>query len=338
MPLSASRGPPPGLQGGQASFGGRPEVAAGPPVLLVLADEVPSRAVADGHGHAALVPQQHAERHAHGVGVAQDHRLLPCKLNPVASEKLHGAPGRARHEARVDAPHGEPAHVQRVETVHVLLRVDALQDGLLVDVPRERELHDDPVNAFVQKQVVEALEQPLLRDLLRKLYEIEIYSDVRRGLTLAVDVKHGVWPVPHEHDGQPRGSPPLAPQLCDLLAYFGQPLLRHPPAVQDPVGPPSRLSLHSSPRSRGSLPAQALVAVHEPGLALARLGALGLFLLRREGTDHRLPQEVQAHPFARTHRIRRRRRPLLRPQRALPGPDREAETPRPHQPLGRHCR
>ena len=154
----------------------------------------------------------------------------------------------------------------RVEPVYVLVRVDVLEDGLLVDVLGQRELDDHPIDALVQEEGIEALQQPHLRDLLRKLDKVKVDPDVRGGLALAVHIKHGVRPIAHEDHREARRPVALFSQVGDILRDFGQPLLRYAASVQDrrrgatarraavagALATPSPAGRAPNPRPRGS--------------------------------------------------------------------------------------
>ena len=69
---------------------------------------------------------------------------LPFEIDAGLVEQLHAAVRRAGEERLLADEH--PADVLRVEPVDVLGRVDRLDDGLLIDVVRQRELHEDAVD------------------------------------------------------------------------------------------------------------------------------------------------------------------------------------------------
>ena len=53
-----------------------------------------------------------------------------------------------------------------MEPVHVLVRRDGVRHALLVDLPRERELHEDPVDRVVRVELVDEREDVRLRGVL----------------------------------------------------------------------------------------------------------------------------------------------------------------------------
>mmetsp|Transcript_14380 Transcript_14380/g.54240 ORF Transcript_14380/g.54240 Transcript_14380/m.54240 type:complete len:274 (+) Transcript_14380:126-947(+) len=111
-------------------------------------------AVAHGDGP-VLGLQQMRHGHAHDVAAAQHHAVLATDGDVVALEQLDAASRRARHgERRIASAEAQVADVERREAVGVLLHGDLLQDGGLVDLRRQRQLHQNRVHLRV---VVELL-------------------------------------------------------------------------------------------------------------------------------------------------------------------------------------
>ena len=124
-----------------------------------------------------------------------------------------------------------------MEAVHVLDRVDRAQHGVRVDLARERELDEDPVDAVVAVELVEELEQRALRRVGREP-AVDAAQAVRgRGLVLLphVDVRSRV--VADEHRREPDRA-----ELGDIGAH----LLPHP------LG--ERRALHQHGRHGARLP------------------------------------------------------------------------------------
>ena len=88
----------------------------------------------------------------------------------------------------------EPPGVERVQPVDVLVRVDRGDDARLVDVRRQRELHEDPVDRVVRVQLLEQLEDLALRRRLGQPVVARLDARLLRGLVLPadVDVRRGI--------------------------------------------------------------------------------------------------------------------------------------------------
>ena len=117
----------------------------GPPGVL---GEVAGAGVAQGHGGVLRAAgQQQAERAA-DRGAAADHGDLGAvQRDVVPPEQVHDAARRARQ--RAGEAQDEPAQVDRVQPVGVLVRVDQLQHPAGVDVLGQRQLHDVAVAGVV---------------------------------------------------------------------------------------------------------------------------------------------------------------------------------------------
>ena len=74
-------------------------------------------------------------------------RSSPERSLPSACfDQDHAARRRAGHERRSRAPDREPADIDRMEAVDVLVGVDRLDAPACVDVLRQRQLHEDAVD------------------------------------------------------------------------------------------------------------------------------------------------------------------------------------------------
>src|SRR5204863_24557 len=89
---------------------------------------------------------------ADDVAAADHDRDRAVELDLVLVEERHHADRRRADERR--PPEVELARVQRVQAVDVLDRVDRADDTLLVEVVRQRELHEEAVDAVVPVSVV----------------------------------------------------------------------------------------------------------------------------------------------------------------------------------------
>ena len=124
--------------------------------------------MADGDGGIAVVLLHHELCHgfANDVAAAKDDALLAGGLDVVALEELKDALGGGGDEA--GQSDGHAADVDGVESVDVLAEVDGLDYLLLVDVARQRKLHDKSVDISVLVEFVNLVEQLLLGDVVLK--------------------------------------------------------------------------------------------------------------------------------------------------------------------------
>jgi hypothetical protein len=188
--------------------------------------------VHDGDGGGAGVAEQHRQRHAHDVGVAHDGHALAAHPHPAAAQQLHAAQRGAGHEARGAAAHQGAPHIERVEAVHVLAGVEAVDDGLLVDVRRQRQLHQHPVHKGVLAERAHRGAQRRLRCRRGQAHHARRHAHALAGLPLAGDIEGGVGAVPHKHHPQPRGAAPGGAEGGHLRGELLLPRRRHGAAGQ----------------------------------------------------------------------------------------------------------
>ena len=84
---------------------------------------------------------------------ADDDRVLALRVDADTAEERHDAVGRAGAQHR-DAL-GQATHGVGMEAIHVLDRTDALDDGGLVDVGGQGELHQYAVDGRVLIEVLD---------------------------------------------------------------------------------------------------------------------------------------------------------------------------------------
>ena len=168
-----------------------------------LADEraeVARAAVRERHGR-VLGEEQERHRLSHDVRAADDDGARALELDLVVAEDLHDPRGCRRRERR--AALEQEAGVRGMEAVHVLHRVDRVDDAVLVDLLRQGELREDPGHARVGVQVGDEREQVGLGGVRGELVVDRLDAGLGAGLALHahVDGRGGV--VADEHGGEP---------------------------------------------------------------------------------------------------------------------------------------
>ena len=86
-------------------------------------------------------------------------KVLPGGLHLVTFQQFYDTERGGGYERR-ETDHG-PAHVYRMETIHVLVRMNGLNNVLFVDVGRQWELNDESVKSFVVIELSDLPEQGL---------------------------------------------------------------------------------------------------------------------------------------------------------------------------------
>ena len=137
---------------------------------------------------------------------------------------MQGAPGGAGHDAFRAGEH--MAGVDQVEAVHVLFRQDLRQGGVLVQVLRQRQLHQDAVDSGIVIQGVDGGFQLFLGGFRRHIDGAGIHADFRAAVALVADIDFAGRIVADQDDGQ-AGSKALGFEGRDAGSDFSTQLLRH---------------------------------------------------------------------------------------------------------------
>jgi hypothetical protein len=95
--------------------------------------------VGDGH-RATFGKQQHRHRLADDIGSADDNRILAAEVAELSAEQLE-APQRCAWDKAMK-PDRQPPGIDGVEAVDILVRIDAGNDVVAVDVGGQGQLYE----------------------------------------------------------------------------------------------------------------------------------------------------------------------------------------------------
>ena len=183
----------------------------------------------------AVLPQQQAGHRLADDGAApDDHRPAAGEGDAVALEQGDDAGGGRRGEPRLVEP--EAADVDRVEAVDVLVGIDAVEHPLLVDLPGERELHQDAVDRVLGVELVEQGEELVLGGLGGEPEGAAQHADLGAALDLAAHVGLGGGIVADQHGDELRRPGARREHLADACRHLGADLGGGRLAVQDVAG------------------------------------------------------------------------------------------------------
>ena len=171
--------------------------------------EVLRARVADRHGRVAL-EEEMRHRLADDRRAADHDGARALERDLVLVEHPHDAERRARDERR--PAEVEAAGVDRVDPVDVLLRRDRLDDPVLVEVVRQRELDEEPVDRVVGVERRDRREHVLLGRVRRELDVARLHARRGRGLLLQVDVDVRGGVVADEDRSRARRGRPRRPK------------------------------------------------------------------------------------------------------------------------------
>jgi hypothetical protein len=152
-----------------------------------------------------LLEQHNGYGLADDVAPADHNGVLAVQLDAVPLEKLHDPGRRARRKRAL--VHEQLADVQRMEPIHVLIRVDRKQDFPGIDLARQRKLDQDAVDVLALVQLVHEAEQVIFRRLRRELILERRYPQALTGLVLVPHIDLRCRIFTNEDYGKPRTVP-----------------------------------------------------------------------------------------------------------------------------------
>lgn len=116
------------------------------------------------------------------------------------------------------------SNVDRVKTIHIFCRIDGLDDGLFVDVRRQRELDDETVDSGVVVEPDNGIHQfGWVQRIIRSALETNkrrAEPTFRAGLDLAGHICFATTVMANENGREVRGPMSLRDHLRDFSCNF----------------------------------------------------------------------------------------------------------------------
>ena len=150
------------------------------------------------------VEQQHSLGFAHNIGTPHYDTVLSGGINAIRIQHPHNA-GRRTGQKIIIANH-DLAHIDRMEGVHVLARINMQQHFLLVVIValRQRELTEDTVDFRPLVQGVHQLQQGLLACVGRQVKLFAVKAAFLAIPALAAHIDFGGRIIAHQNHRQTR--------------------------------------------------------------------------------------------------------------------------------------
>ena len=178
------------------SYGGDEDIR-----LAAHGGKVSGAAMGDGN-RGIPVQKEFGNRLAHDIASADHHGFLARNLHARLVEQSDDALRGAGEDAGLVEP--EARHILRMETVHILFGGDGSDNLLLVNVLRERQLHQDAVHLRVIVEGGYLLQEALFGAVLRQFDEMSVHADVLCGFDFSAHVGAACGVVPHDNDHEAR--------------------------------------------------------------------------------------------------------------------------------------
>ena len=213
----------PGLIQSPLIISGRPTAATRISARRQTSGRFLVRAVRRGDG-AVGTQQKLAHGFADDVGAADDDSVESGQVTQMILQQHQTAERGTGHQRRL-GPLGaghEAAGIDDMEAVDVLVRVDGIDDGLLVDLVGQWQLHQDAVHGRVVVQFLDLGQQRLLAGAGVHLVLIGVHAGFDGLFALGADVDLTGRIFAHENDGQPWGSGHDRPSVWRPLRRCGR--------------------------------------------------------------------------------------------------------------------
>ena len=156
-----------------------------------------------GNGDRAVLGQQKLRhRFADQVGTADDDRRLAGKRVAERPFQQNHAAGRRARQHRAPVATHEPPGIDRMQAVDVLFRPDRLDHRRLVEMRRQRQLHQDAMDRRIGVERLHDRQQVRLAGFRRQRLLHRMEAEFGRLLALAGDIDGARRIVADQHHRQ----------------------------------------------------------------------------------------------------------------------------------------
>ena len=184
-----------------------------------------------GVGALGSLHQQKRHRFAHDVAASADDHICAGWVVAVPHQNLLDSKGCAGHE--IGPPLDQFAHVDRVQPVNILVRVDRFDHGKLVHLGRQRELDQDSVEARVFVQFPDGFEDLLVGGVGGKQERVADHAYLIASPAFVAHVDGGCRVISNQYRRQARCDAVLLLDFGHSSGHFAPDLFSQPFAVQD---------------------------------------------------------------------------------------------------------
>ena len=184
-----------------------------------------------GSGGATRQQQLQGHGAAHDIGGTDHHRMQAVGLDPGRLDQGHDALGGAGAQGR-DAL-GQAAHVVGMETIHILVGTNALEQLGGIAMGRQGQLHQNAVHLAIFIEPVDQGQQLFLTRVDTQIVRAGDKAHLFTGTTLAADIDLGRRIHPHQDHRQSRGPFAQRDALLDLCGDLAANRLRNLFSIND---------------------------------------------------------------------------------------------------------
>jgi len=185
----------------------------------------------DGHG-AVGMGQQLGDRAADQGRASHHHSALARQIRAQGvADQDHAANRRARRQAGQAL--SQPPGIDDVQAVHILVRINGLDDGLLVEPLWKGQLDQNAVYGRVAVQMADKGQEFSLGGVGRQDVGHRMHARGPGLLTLGPDIDLAGPVIPHQHHRQPRCQAMIGLEAGDFGGHICPQALGCSPAVND---------------------------------------------------------------------------------------------------------
>jgi hypothetical protein len=160
-----------------------------------------------------LMQQQHRRGLAHDIAAAHDDGVRAGHGNPAALEDLDDAGRGARGERRTASL--QSAGIDGMKSIHILGRVDGVEQSLGVDLGGKRQLNENAVDVVAVVEGVHQVQHVFGGDGIRRRDQVAEEAEIGAGLHLAADIDLRSRHIANQH-----GCQAWANALCGEPAHI----------------------------------------------------------------------------------------------------------------------
>ena len=147
-----------------------------------------------------LLHHQLGHRLAHDVASAQDNTLLTAGFYLIMLQQGEDSKRSSRDETRHTQRHS--THIHGMEAIHILAIVYRHGNLLLVDVLRQRQLHDETIHVSILVELIYTQQKLLLSNILLKTDQRRFESALFACQHLVLHIGFAATIVAHQHSHQ----------------------------------------------------------------------------------------------------------------------------------------
>ena len=161
-----------------------------------------------GIGARSLLQHHVGDRFAHDVGASDHHHLGAVGFHSRPHDHFLNPGRRTGREFDLGAADHQAPHVDRMEAVHVFVRIDGIEHFFFIDVFGQRKLNQNAVYGVILVVLVNQCQKIRFAEMARLIVLNLFESEAFGGLDLERHIGNGGRILP-DQDGHQAGNDPV---------------------------------------------------------------------------------------------------------------------------------